>query len=109
MRLIEPFKNSKKEHDPEKIMAYHEAGHGLVQVSFGLLPEYTSLYGFNGTLAFNSSSFFTYWNIGVDWEKEGFKYALMLNFGGIIGASYYTGFYNWGQAQSDIEKAEQTC
>ena len=89
-------------------IAAHEAAHGLVQVSFGLLPQYTSLIGFKNTTAFNTTGFYIGYDIGVNWKEEGLKYALMLNFGGIIGAAYYTGFYNWEQAKSDMEKAEQT-
>ena len=105
MRLAELFRNSKKEHDQDKTMAYHEAGHGLVQVSFGLLPQYTSLIGFRNTVAFNSTAFYAYWDTGIDWGKEGRKYALMLSLGGIVGGAFYSGIYDWSASRSDIEKA----
>lgn len=105
--LPELFLNREKEYDPELEVAFHEAAHGLVQVSFGLLPQYTSLKGFKGTLAFNTASFYVGYDVGVNWKEEGLKYALMLNFAGIVGAASYTGFYNWVQSGSDMEKAEQ--
>ena len=61
--------------------------------------------GFRNTVAFNSSAFYAYWDVGIDWGKEGYKYALMLNFGGIVGGAFYSGIYDWNASRSDIEKA----
>lgn len=86
-----------------------EAGHGLCMVSYGVLPEYTSfLIGFEGTKAFNSSGFYAYWDIGVNWQEEGPKYAFELFFAGIIGGAWYSGFYDWAGASSDMKKAGHT-
>jgi hypothetical protein len=107
LKLPELFRNSKKEHDPNKIIAWHECGHGLAQVSFGLLPKYTSLIGFNRTLAFNSTAFYMGYDLGVNWSEEGPKYRLIFGFAGIVSGAFYSGGYNWSQSASDIQKAEE--
>jgi hypothetical protein len=76
-------------------------------VSYGLLPKLTSLHGYKGTLAFNTSGFYVGWDVGVDWNKEAPEYALMLYFGGIIGGAFYSGFYHWDQSRNDLKKAER--
>ena len=61
--------------------------------------------GFRNTVAFNSTAFYASWDTGVNWKEEGYKYALMLSFGGIVGGASYSGFYDWNASGSDIEKA----
>ena len=57
LKLPELFRNTRKKHDTEMLIAYHEAAHGLVQVYFGLLPKHTSLNGYRSTIAFNTAGF----------------------------------------------------
>jgi len=63
MKLLELFRNSKKEHDTDKILAYHEAAPGLCAVSFWVLSQYTSLIGYRGTKAFNHAPYSVDWDI----------------------------------------------
>jgi hypothetical protein len=63
LKLPELFRNSKKKHDPEKVNAFHEACHGMVQVYFGVLPKFTSILGYNHTKGFNTEGFYAYWEL----------------------------------------------
>lgn len=105
MRLLELFKNTRKEFDSDKVISFHKCGHGLVMTACGAPPEYTSLIGYQGTAAFSAGSFYP-WDVFFDW-KEGWRFLLMQFFGGIVAEAWYCGKYFWDRAGADFKNAEE--
>jgi hypothetical protein len=107
LKLPELLRHKEKVHDPAKVPAFHECGHGLAMVSFGLLPRYTSLIPHTGALGFNTNAFATPgYDLGIRWEEQGPECVLMHCFGGICGAAAYSGIYHWQMSAHDIRDAQ---
>lgn len=107
MKLPELLRHKEKYHDPERVISFHEAAHGLTMVSFGLLPRYTSLIPHMDCLGFNTQAFeVPGYDLGVDWQKQGAECVLMHCFGGICGGAAYSGIYHWQMAAHDMRDAQ---
>ncbi len=81
-----------KKHDPEKVTAYHETGHALVMVYYGLLPRRTALLSHTGTNGFVSTAFESGWHLGVNWKNERPEFILMWSYAGAAATAAYTGY-----------------
>lgn len=102
LKLPELLRHDNKQHDPERVTAYHEAAHGLVMVSHGLLPRYTSLIPVTGVLGFSTVVFELGYDLGINWGPE---FLLMHSFGGICGGAAYSGIYDWQGSARDMKEA----
>jgi hypothetical protein len=107
LKLPELYRNSKKEHDPAKATAYHECGHGLIQVSHGLLPKLTSLIAWEGANGFSTGGFYACYGLGVNWGEEAAGFDQMFRFGGIVAGALYSGIYNWCGGWVDLKLADR--
>jgi hypothetical protein len=89
--------------------AFHECGHCLAKVVYGLIPKNASLIGYTGALGWASGGFFACYDLGIDWEREGPEYELMSSFGGIVADALYSGEYLWQTAREDFTCARETA
>lgn len=108
---------------PEKIgddklmsTAYHEAGHVLISLLYGLpgttttiIPDKTLKSAGSNAWHHQESGDYDFadylMDIGLEWStQKHIEYLVTSLLGGIIGESYYTGEFNWQGAISDLHR-----
>ena len=99
--------------DSSTSIAYHEAGHAIIDIHYGLTPLFVTIipnpeeetFGHNQHIyadqEYNMSDYLLENNI--EWSDEKIlEYEVISLLGGIISKAFYTGHYNWEGAGNDL-------
>ena len=102
-RLPLPELFNKEQPHADGMVAWHEAGHVLLDCLGGLVPGVATIMPNKGSAGYVSSVVNYFSVLPVDQVKE---MNLSIHLAGLVAAAYHTGWYNWEGAVHDIEYAE---
>lgn len=115
-KFIKVTRPAKMGDDNLRSVAYHEAGHVLISVVYGLPGTTTTIIPDKSSKSLGSSAwhhnesgdqdFDSYlFGLDIEWStQKQIEYLVISLVGGIVGESYYTGEFNWEGAINDLNQ-----